>query len=294
MTNQENRTLIIFFYGCIGAFALVCLFPFVLAVSGSLSTESRLAVEGYSLLPRGFTLDTYRFMFGSKADQIAQAYLMSVIVTGLGTLCAVLVTTAYAYVITVKGFRYRNYFAFFAYFTMLFSGGTLPWYLLATKYYHLDNTLAGLFVPYLLNVFLMYLQANYFRSIPHEVIESAQMDGAGHMRIFFRIMLPLGQVGLVTISLFYALQFWNDFYLPLLLVSDQKLYTIQYMMYNMMANIQYLASGNAAQISGAIVAPPLETAKMAMTCLTVLPIAILYPFMQRFFVRGIIVGSVKG
>ncbi len=294
MANQENRSLIVLFYACISVFALICLIPFVLAVSGSLSTESRLAVEGYSLLPRGFSLDTYTFMFGSKAEQILQGYLMSVVVTGLGTVCAVLVTTAYAYVITAKGFRYRNYFAFLAYFTMLFSGGTLPWYILSTKYYHLDNTLAGLFVPYLLNVFLMYLQANYFKSIPHEVIESAQIDGAGHLRIFFRIMLPLGQVGLVTISLFYALQFWNDFYLPLLLVSDERLYTIQFMMYNMMSNIQYLASGNSTQISGVIIAPPLETAKMAMTCLTVLPIAILYPFLQRYFVRGIIVGSVKG
>ncbi|KQN99019.1 carbohydrate ABC transporter permease [Paenibacillus sp. Leaf72] len=294
MANQENKTLIIFFYACISLFALICLIPFVMAVSGSFSTESRLAAEGYSFLPRGFSLDTYAFMFGSKAEQILQAYLTSAVVTVLGTASAVLVTTAYAYVISVKGFRYRNFFAFMAYFTMLFSGGTLPWYILATKYYHLDNTLAGLFVPYLLNVFLMYLQANYFKSIPHEIIESAQIDGAGHIHIFFRIMLPLGQVGLVTISLFYALQFWNDFYLPLLLVSEERLYTIQYMMYNMMANIQYLASGNSAQIGGAIVAPPLETAKMAMTCLTVLPIAILYPFLQRYFVRGIIVGSVKG
>ncbi|OMF34575.1 hypothetical protein BK133_12315 [Paenibacillus sp. FSL H8-0548] len=293
-TMQENRTLIIIFYICIGIFALICLAPFVLALSGSLSTESKLAAEGYSFLPRGFSLDTYAFMFNSKADQIFQAYLTSVVVTVLGTACAVLVTTAYAYVISAKGFRYRNFFAFLAYFTMLFSGGTLPWYILSTKYYHLDDTLAGLFVPYLLNVFLMYLQANYFKSIPHEIVESAQIDGAGHIRIFFRIMLPLGQVGLVTISLFYALQFWNDFYLSLMLISDQNLYTIQYMMYFMMSNIQYLASGNSTQIGGAVIAPPLETAKMAMTCLTVLPIAILYPFLQRYFVRGIIVGSVKG
>ncbi|THF77762.1 carbohydrate ABC transporter permease [Cohnella fermenti] len=294
MPYKENRALLVSFYVAIGLFSLICLVPFVLAVSGSLSTEAKIAADGYSLLPRGFTLDTYRFMFSSKTEQIVRGYANSVMVTVLGTACSVLVTTAYAYVITAKGFRYRNFFAFLAYFTMLFSGGTLPWYILSTKYYHLDDTLAGLFIPYLLNVFLMYLQANYFRSIPHEVVESAQMDGAGHIKIFFRIMLPLGQVGLVTISLFYALQFWNDFYLPLMLVTDEKLFTIQYMMYYMMANIQFLASGNAARIGGAIVAPPLETAKLAMTCLTVLPIAVLYPFLQRYFVRGIIVGSVKG
>ncbi|MBB6635721.1 carbohydrate ABC transporter permease [Cohnella thailandensis] len=294
MAIRENKTLLIIFYVFIGLFALVCLVPFVLAVSGSLSTETEIAANGYSFLPQGFTFDTYKFMFGSKSEEIVRGYLNSVMITAMGTASAVIVTSAYAYVITAKGFRHRNVFAFFAYFTMLFSGGTLPWYILATKYYHLDNTLAGLFVPYLLNVFLMYLQANYFKSIPHEVVESAQIDGAGHYLIFFRIMLPLGQVGLVTISLFYALQFWNDFFLPLMLVTDEKLFTIQYMMYYMMANIQFLASGAASRISGAIIAPPLETAKLAMTCLTVLPIAILYPFLQRYFVRGIIVGSVKG
>ncbi|NMO95013.1 carbohydrate ABC transporter permease [Paenibacillus lemnae] len=294
MPITENKGLLVFFYVIIALFSAVCLIPFILAVSGSLSTESRIAAEGYSFWPRGFTLETYQFLFGSKAKEIIQAYSVSVIVTVLGTVSAVLVTTAYAYVISVKSFRYRNVLSFFAYFTMLFSGGTLPWFLLSTKYYHLSDTLAGLFVPYLLSVFLMFLMTNYFRSIPHEIVESAQIDGAGHMRIFISIMLPLGRVGLVTISLFYALQFWNDFFLPLMLVSDQGLYTIQFLMYNMMANIQFLASGNAAQIGGIPVAPPLETAKMAMTCLTVLPIAILYPFLQRFFVKGIVVGSVKG
>lgn len=294
MAIRENKSLLIFFYVFIGVFAAICLIPFILAVSGSLSSEAKIAANGYSFLPQGLTLDTYKFMFGSKSDEIIRGYLNSVSITVLGTVSAVLVTSAYAYVITAKGFRFRGAFAFFAYFTMLFSGGTLPWYILTTKYYHLNDTLAGLFVPYLLNVFLMYLQANYFKSIPHEVVESAQIDGAGHYLIFFRIMLPLGRVGLVTISLFYALQFWNDFFLPLMLVTDEKLFTIQYMMYYMMANIQFLASGNASRISGALIAPPLETAKLAMTCLTVLPIAILYPFLQRYFVRGIVVGSVKG
>ncbi len=294
MVKNDGRGLVALFYLFITVFSLICLFPFILALSGSFSTESRLAAEGYSLLPRGFTFDTYRFMFGSKLEQIIRGYSVSVLITVIGTVCALFVTTAYAYVITVRGFRFQHYFAFFAYFTMLFSGGTLPWYILSTKYYHLDNTLAGLFVPYLLNVFLMYLQANYFRSIPPEITESAHMDGAGHIRIFFSIMLPLGRVGLVTITLFYALQFWNDFYLPLLLVTDQNLYTIQFMMYNIMSNIQFLVSGNNAQLSGVIIVPPLETSKMAMTCLTVLPIAILYPFLQRYFVRGIIIGAVKG
>jgi putative aldouronate transport system permease protein len=294
MSMRSDKMVVIIMYTILTAFTIVCLIPFVIALSVSFSTEAQISLKGYSLLPRAFTLDTYRFMFQSRSSELLRGYATSFLVTAAGTVCAVLITTAYAYVISVKGFKYRNVFSFFAYFTMLFNGGMLPWFILATKYYHLSDSYAGLFVPYLMNVFLMYLQVNYFRSIPHEIVESAEVDGAGYMRIFFVIMLPLAQVGLVTISLFYALQFWNDFYLPLMLINKESMFTIQFLMYKMMSNIQYLASGINHQLSGANVAPPLETSKMAMTCLTIAPIALIYPFMQRFFVKGIVVGSVKG
>jgi putative aldouronate transport system permease protein len=141
----------------------------------------------------------------------------------------------------------------------------------------------------------MYLQRNYFKSIPAEITESARIDGAGHFRIFFMIMLPLSKVGLITIGLFYAMQYWNDFFLPLMLTSDKDLYTLQYMMYTMLSNITYLANNsNNSMAAAANIAPPLETAKMAMTCLTIGPIILLFPFMQKYFVRGILIGSVKG
>ncbi|WP_337103100.1 carbohydrate ABC transporter permease [Paenibacillus sp. YIM B09110] len=277
------------------ALAIICLLPIILAVSASFSSETAIALNGFSLWPQDVTLDTYRFILSDKLTMIVKAYGVTVFVTAVGTITSVAVTTAYAYAISVRGFKNGDRLAFFSYFTILFSGGMLPWYILSTKYYHLNDTLAGLFLPYLMNVFFMYLQRNYFKSIPIEITESAQIDGAGYFKIFITIMLPLSKVSLVTICLFYAVQYWNDFFLPLMLVSDKDMYTLQYMMYNMLSNISYLAtSTNKSILANANVVPPLETAKMAMTCLTIGPIILLFPFLQKYFVKGILIGSVKG
>ncbi|ASA23462.1 carbohydrate ABC transporter permease [Paenibacillus donghaensis] len=277
------------------ALAIVCLLPIVLAISASFSSETAIAMNGFSLWPRDPTLETYRFILSDKLGVIAKAYGVTIFVTLVGTIISVAVTTCYAYAISVNHFKNGNRLAFFAYFTILFNGGMLPWYILTTKYYHLNDTLTGLFVPYLMNVFFMYLQRNYFKSIPAEITESAQIDGAGYFRIFLTIMVPLSKVSLVTISLFYAVQYWNDFYLPLMLTSDKDLYTLQYMIYNMLSNIAYLAtSSDKSMLTNANLVPPLETAKMAMTCLTIGPIVLLFPFLQKYFVKGILIGSVKG
>jgi putative aldouronate transport system permease protein len=221
------------------------------------------------------------------------AYRTSIIVTILGTLVSVSVTAMYAYVLSVPGFKHGNKFAFFAYFTMLFSGGMLPWYILCTRYYHLTNTVAGLIVPYGMNVFNMFLMRNYLRTIPDSIYESARIDGANNISIFFRIVLPLSQVGLVTIALFYGLSYWNDFYLPLMLITKDNLDTVQYMLYRMMGNLQYLVT-NANNSMTQYIQPPLLTARMAMSVLAIGPIIFLYPFVQKYFVKGIIIGAVKG
>jgi putative aldouronate transport system permease protein len=291
----KDKLLVRLMYVILIILAILCLLPIILAISASFSSETAIARNGYSLLPREFTLATYKYILSDKLAVIVKAYGVTVFVTVVGTLTSVAVTTAYSYAISVNHFKNGNRLAFFAYFTILFNGGMLPWYILTTKYYHLNNTLAGLFVPYLMNVFFMYLQRNYFKSIPAEITESAHIDGAGHFRIFFMIMLPLSKVGLITIGLFYAMQYWNDFFLPLMLTSDKDLYTLQYMMYTILSNITYLANNsNNSMAAAANIAPPLETAKMAMTCLTIGPIILLFPFMQKYFVRGILIGSVKG
>lgn len=292
-TQKSDKILIGVFYVLLAIFSLICLIPLVLAISGSFSTESEVSLKGFSLLPRRFTLDTYRYVFNSQGETLLGAYMVTIVVTVLGTILSVIITTCFAYVISVKDFRHANKLAFFAYFTMLFSGGMLPWYLVCTKYYHLGNTLWGLILPYSMNVFYMYLIRNFIKGIPYELTESAKIDGAGHFQIFYKVILPLAKAGIVTIVLFYALTYWNDFYLPLMLVSEDKYFSMQYILYKMNANIQYLASNPNGMGAGHIVLPT-NTIKMAITCIAIGPIALVYPFVQKYFVKGVTVGALKG
>ena len=292
-TQKSDKILIGVFYVLLAIFSLICLIPLVLAISGSFSTESEVSLKGFSLLPRRFTLDTYRYVFNSQGETLLGAYMVTIVVTVLGTILSVILTTCFAYVISVKDFRHANKLAFFAYFTMLFSGGMLPWYLVCTKYYHLGNTLWGLILPYSMNVFYMYLIRNFIKGIPYELTESAKIDGAGHFQIFYKVILPLAKAGIVTIVLFYALTYWNDFYLPLMLVSEDKYFSMQYILYKMNANIQYLASNPNGMGAGHIVLPT-NTIKMAITCIAIGPIALVYPFVQKYFVKGVTVGALKG
>jgi len=290
---KSDMALVTFFYVFILFFSVMCLYPLVLAFSSAFSSEATVTEKGFSLWPRNFTLNTFRFMLSQRVNMVILAYRTSVIVTLLGTLVSVIITTMYAFVISVPGFKHANKFTFFAYFTMLFNGGMLPWYILCTRYYNLSNTLAGLIFPYGMNVFNMFLMRNYLRTIPSSIYESARIDGAGNGTIFIRIVLPLSQIGLVTIALFYGLGYWNDFYLPLMLITKDSLDTVQYMLYRMMGNIQYLVTNSTSSMIQHI-QPPLQTARMAMSVLAIGPIIFLYPFVQKYFVKGVIVGAIKG
>ena len=169
----------------------------------------------------------------------------------------------------------------------------LPWYLVTTKYLGLKDSYLAMILPYAMNVFNMYLIRNFIKGLPYELIESAKIDGAGHFRILWKMILPLSKAGIVTITLFYALQYWNDFYLPLMLINDEKLYSIQYILYKMMANIQFLAA-NPSSSMAAHVTLPTQTIKMAITCIAIGPIILVYPFVQKHFVKGVTVGALKG
>ncbi len=291
--GHEDKVLIAFFYIFISIISLLCLYPLILAFSVAFSDETAITNYGYSIIPRSPTLDTFRYLLSESKEMMLNAYGVSLLVTAFGTMASLLVTTMFAYVLTSPGYKHSNKFAFFAYLTMLFSGGMLPWYILCTKYYHLSNTILGLFLPYGMNVFNMFLMRNYLKTIPNEIYESARIDGAGHFKIFFSIVLPLSQVGLITIGLFYGLSYWNDFYLPLMLISNDKLYTLQYLLYRMMSNISFL-SNNSNSSMAAHVQPPMQTVRMAMSVLAIGPIILCYPFIQKYFEKGIIVGAVKG
>lgn len=296
MKNKKisgDKALIIFFYVFLCIMAAICIFPIVFAVIGSFTSEAEVANRGFTLFPEAISFETYDYVFSTQGSKLLNAYKVSLTNTLVGTLLSVIVTLSYAYVISVKGFKHGNKLAFFAYFTMLFNGGMMAWYLICTKYLGLkDNTLA-MILPYTMNVFNMYLMRNFIKGLPYELLESAKIDGAGHFRILLQIVLPLSKAGIVTITLFYALQYWNDFYLPLMLINDEKYFSIQYILYKMMSNIQFLASNSSSSMASHVILPA-QTIKMAITCIAIGPIILVYPFIQKHFVKGITVGALKG
>lgn len=250
--------------------------------------------NGYSIFPQKPTLETFKYVFSDRGKLISSSFMLSIETTLLGTLLACIITVSFAYTVSQPDFRGASFLSFFAYFTMLFSGGMLAWYIVCTRYLKLGNSMIGLILPSAFNVFNMYLMRNYFKSIPHELKESASIDGAGTFRIFFTIMLPLAKVGIVTIALFYGINYWNDFYLCLMLMTKEKWYTMQYQLYRLMSNVSFLVSSSkAVQFSGQIQIPT-ETVRMVMAVIAIGPIIIVYPFIQKYFVKGVIIGALKG
>jgi ABC-type sugar transport system, permease component len=291
--NHSDRAFRIVATAAVAVFAALCLLPILMAVSVSFTDETALATRGFSLIPAKFSLENYRFILGRKLDVIGRGYLITIIVTSLGTLVSMCVTVPYAYACSIKGFRLRNFLLFFAAFTMLFTGGMLPWYIVVTKYYHLKDSILALILPYGMNVFFMYLVRNFFQTVPQEMFEAATIDGAGKLTTFSRVILPLIKPGLVTVGLFYALQYWNDWYLPLLLLNDSRLYPMQYLLYVVQSNIAFIASGNSVALGEHVVVPT-QTARMVMVCIAIGPIALLSGFLQKYFSKGVIVGAIKG
>lgn len=291
--RYKDKAVLACMYFIVIGFALACLYPMLMAVAVSFSDEQSVLANGYRLIPSKWSLDAYEYFIMGKGMTMLRAYGVSFFVLIVGVSIAMVTTVCYAYASSVRGFRGGNVLGLFAYFTMLFSGGMLPWYIMCTRYYHLNNTVWGLILPSAMNVFNMYLMRNFFRTIPSDLAEAARVDGAGQLQIFLRVMLPLAKVGLVTIALFYALGFWNDWYLALMMITDEDLYPLQYLLYIMTTNANFLATSNNAAMAQYVVVPA-ETAQMAMTCIAIGPIVLVYPLVQRYFVKGITLGAVKG
>lgn len=282
------------FYIILALAAFTCILPLIVAVSVSVSPETDIVKNGFCLFPRELSFETYTYLLDSKTKLLLRSYANTLLTVVLGTIYTMVITTCYAYATAQKKsvFPIGNALSFFAWFTTVFGGGVLPWYILCTKYYGLQDNIWALFIPYGMNVFNMFILRNSFKALPDELSEAAKIDGASNLQIFIRIALPLIKSGLVTVTLFTVLAYWNDFTLPLYLVTSKDTYTIQKLLYNMMANITALLKGLGGASTHTI--PPSNTAKMAMTVLTILPIAVVFPFAQKFLVKGITVGAVKG
>ncbi len=276
--------------------AIICLYPLALVIGISFSSEQSIATHGFKLVPAQTSLTAYRFVL-RESDAIIRAYVITIIVTGLGTVFSTLVIALYAYPLSRKDFPQRRLFSFIAFFTMLFSGGLVPWYMVCVQLLHLKNTIWALILPYTMNAWYVLIMRTFYKTnVPDSIIESARIDGAGEYTIFFRIIISLAKPGLATIALFNTIVFWNDWWLPLMLVNDPAWFNLQYLMYRVQMNIQYLSTmaGSTSGVTGEILRRlPSRTAQMAMAILSIGPIVLAYPFFQKYFVKGITIGSLK-
>ena len=268
---------------------LVCLIPMVLVVSISFSNEIELAKQGYKLYPVGFTTFAYDYILRNPS-QILDAYGVTALVTIVGTFVGLLLCSLLAYPLSRKDFQFRGVLSFYVFFTLLFSGGMVPFYILVTQYLGLKNNILALILPYLVSAWYVLILRTSFAQLPLELLDAARIDGAGEWRIFFQIVVPLSKPVLATIGLFFVLRYWNDWFLALLFVDEPKLYPLQYLLQVLMRNINFLSSN--PQTMGEPI--PTNSARMAMAVLAFGPALFAFLLLQKYFIRGITIGGLKG
>lgn len=290
--STSTKVFKILCYAVVIVVSLACVIPFIMLISGSFSSEQAIRFEGYGILPKDFSLEAYKLIFKTPGTVI-RAYGVSIFITLLGTLLGLLLTTITAYVLSRKDFKYRNVFSFFFYFTTLFNGGMVCTYIFYIQYLHLKDSYLALILPGTFNVFYLLIMRTFVSSVPYALIEAAKIDGAGEFRTFFAIVLPLLKSGMATIGLFLALGYWNDWYNAMLYINDENKYPLQYMLYSLMQKTQALAS-LAGKASIQVADLPSNSLKLAMAVVATGPIILVYPFVQKYFVKGVAVGSVKG
>jgi ABC-type sugar transport system, permease component len=275
---------------------LICILiiaPLILVVMVSFSSKQSLDTNGYQFWPAGFDVTAYTYIFKYGSDLI-DAYKNSILVTGFGSTLATAVIALYAYPLSRNNFAHRNGFAFFAFFTTIFGGGLVPWVFVYSQFLKINNSLLILIIPYLVNAWWIIIMRTFMKqSVPEELIEAARIDGAGEFRTFFSVALPLCKAGLATIFLFCLVKFWNDYYLSLIFITDRHLYTVQYYLYSMLDGINYLLTSSNVPAEARRNLPS-EGARMALAVIAVGPVVFTYPFFRKFFVKGLIVGAVKG
>lgn len=273
---------------------VITLIPIVAIISVSLSDEKRLLMEGYSLLPRGFSLESYAYVF-KDLSRILLAYRNSIIRTVLGTLLGLLMNSLFAYVLSRPQYRYKKFFTIYLTIPMILNAGLVPTYLVYTQYLNLKDTWAVLILPLAVVPWYIILMRTFFMQTPYELSESARIDGAGEFRIYWEIILPLAKPALATVGMFLALSYWNDWWLPMLYVEDKSLITLQHMLSRMMKDVIELTK--AAALTGmdlSIADLPTEGMRMAMCIVAAGPMLVVFPFFQKYFVKGLTVGGVKG
>ncbi len=280
---------VLLFIGCV-----LTIFPLWIILVASISSEVALTTYGYRLWPVEFSMNAYSYLFRDGSVMIT-AYKNTLIATVAGTILSTLTVGLYAYALSRRDFKFRKFFTFFSFFTMLFSGGMVSYYNICRSFLGLKNTIYALFLPLSFSAYWVIIMRTFYSSnVPEEVIESARIDGSGEWRTLIQIVAPLAIPGYATVALFSAVGLWNDFRQCLLLNDSSQYYNLQYTIYQTMNNLRFLKE-NASKMGGVNVSNlPAETFRMAMAVVTVGPIILAYPFFQKYFIKGLTVGAVKG
>ena len=273
---------------------LITVLPMVLLFMSSITEDNTLVVNGYSFFPEKFSLGAYRYIL-QNASTIFRAYGITILVTVIGTALSLLLTTLMAFPLFLKDLPGRRALNFYVFFTMLFSGGLVPSYIMWTNTFHIKNTLLAYLLPNLLmGAFNIILARTFFTTnIPNDIYEAAKIDGAGYLTIYAKIALPLSKPILVTIGLFTWLAYWNDWTNGLYYISDSRMLSVQALLNRMIQDIQALSAHSSISSGGAMQIPQVSI-RMAIAFVAIFPILLIYPFLQKYFANGIMLGAVKG
>lgn len=275
----------------------LCIVPFLLVVGISLSSEHSINTYGYQIIPHEFSTEAYSFATRQSVS-LLRAYGVTIFATIVGTVLAVLITTLFAYPLSRRDFRARNVFSFITFFTMIFQGGLIATYMVYVEVLNLKNNLFVYIMPFLMSAWNVILMRTFIvSSVPESLIDAAKIDGASEWTIFFKMVVPLSKPGIATISLFTAISIWNDWFTPTMYITDTKKFNLQYLLYSVLANIEYLKNnvlrtgGNTNILLSQL---PTQSIRMAMCIISIGPIILAYPFFQKYFVKGLTMGAVKG
>ncbi|MCY9670725.1 carbohydrate ABC transporter permease [Paenibacillus alginolyticus] len=285
-----EKVFLCFMYVLIVLFSLVCVIPFWIVLVDSFASEASFLQYGYQLIPSAWSLDAYKYLL--VGGQFLTSYKNSLVITIAGTVLAVTITSMFAYVLAHPKVKYRDVLSFLTYLAMVLGGGLVGFYMMVANWLHLKDSLWALILPYILNPFYAFILVAFYKSLPYEINEAATIDGAGDIRLFYKIILPISTPVIATVSLFYAIQYWNDWYLSLLFIDNYKLHPLQLMIRQLISNLNvsaYVGGGASYQVTA-----PTSAIQLATVCLTIGPIVLLYPFLQKYFVKGITIGAVKG
>ena len=276
--------------------SLSCIFPILLLFMSSITSENSLLKNGYSIFPKEFGFDAYKYLWFSRA-KIVRAYAMTIAATAVGTLSSVTITTLLSYPLSRKNLPGRNFFAFFVFFTMLFNGGMIPSYMMWTHTFHIKDSFWALIMPsLLLSGFAVIMMRTYFSTnIPDNIVEAAMIDGASELKILLHIVIPMSKPIISTVGLMTALAYWNDWLNGLYYLTKRTdLYTIQNLLNRLISSADFLRNNQANSMIAANIQVPSVGVRMAIAVIAIIPILLIYPFFQKGFVKGIVIGGVKG